>query len=251
MTIPVAVRNLILGEGMPKICVPLMGRNLEVLEEEAVKARQAKADLVEWRGDFFEHLFQIEEVEKVFDKLHGKLGQIPILFTIRTSREGGSLQISTKDYVNINQMVSKLGMADLMDIEALTDEEAMRSLILDLSRRVKIIASSHDFEKTGNQEELLHRFQRLKQSGGHILKLAVMPETFADVWSLLEVTKKVKEQIENPVISMSMGETGAASRMLGEISGSCMTFGTVGALSAPGQLPAGELRKMLTWIHNR
>lgn len=251
MTTPVAVKNLILGEGIPKICVPLMGRTLEELVEEAVKARKVKADLVEWRADFFEHLYQIQEVEKVFQRLRDKLGQIPILFTIRTEQEGSSLQISTEDYVNINQMVSKLGMADLMDVEALTEEETMRSLIRDLSQRVRVIASSHDFERTGTQEELLHRFQRLRKSGGHILKLAVMPENFADVWTLLEVTKKVKEQMENPVITMSMGETGAASRMLGELSGSCITFGTAGLCSAPGQLPAEQLRQMLDWIHNR
>lgn len=45
-----------------------------------------------------------------------------------------------------------------------------------------------------------------------------------------------------PVVTMSMGEDGKISRLVGEISGSTITFGTVGKASAPGQVESGELK---------
>lgn len=53
-----------------------------------------------------------------------------------------------------------------------------------------------------------------------------------------------------PVVTMSMGEDGKISRLVGEISGSTITFGTVGKASAPGQVESGELKKFLEKVHN-
>ncbi|MBQ1490592.1 MAG: type I 3-dehydroquinate dehydratase, partial [Blautia sp.] len=52
-----------------------------------------------------------------------------------------------------------------------------------------------------------------------------------------------------PIIAMAMGEMGQESRIYGERYGSCLTFGTVGASSAPGQLPVGELKEKLSQVH--
>ena len=43
------VRNLKIGTGMPKICVPITGQSIEEIKAEAVKiaADESKADLVE------------------------------------------------------------------------------------------------------------------------------------------------------------------------------------------------------------
>ena len=46
-------------------------------------------------------------------------------------------------------------------------------------------------------------------------------------------------------MTMSMGALGAVSRVSGSLTGSAVTFGTAGHASAPGQLPAAELREML------
>ena len=46
----VTVRNLVIGEGIPKICVPLMGDATGVLAA-ADKVKKTHADLVEWRID--------------------------------------------------------------------------------------------------------------------------------------------------------------------------------------------------------
>ena len=53
MTKPIQVKNIILGEGMPKICVPLTESKTEEICTQAVNAKTAGAELVEWRADFY------------------------------------------------------------------------------------------------------------------------------------------------------------------------------------------------------
>ena len=52
-----------------------------------------------------------------------------------------------------------------------------------------------------------------------------------------------------PVITMSMGAAGCISRISGEFTGSCVTFGSGAQASAPGQLPMTELQEVLEVLH--
>ena len=85
--------------------------------------------------------------------------------------------------------------------------------------------------------------------GADLAKIAVMPQSPEDVLTLLSATCQAHRQLSCPVISMSMGGTGLVSRLSGEIFGSCMTFGSVGEASAPGQIPARTLKEILTLTH--
>ena len=89
MTKPIQIKNLTIGAGIPKICVPLTGTTREKICQEAEDAKKAAADLVEWRADFFEELMNPEACQNVLEALAEILGETPLLFTIRTSEEGG------------------------------------------------------------------------------------------------------------------------------------------------------------------
>lgn len=54
-----------------------------------------------------------------------------------------------------------------------------------------------------------------------------------------------KKELSIPFITISMGKLGAVSRICGETFGSCITFGAGTDASAPGQIPATQLRKIL------
>jgi len=56
MTKPVKVNHVEIGSGLPKLCVPLTGKDRPALLEEASRAKAATPDLVEWRADFYEKL---------------------------------------------------------------------------------------------------------------------------------------------------------------------------------------------------
>ena len=77
-----------------------------------------------------------------------------------------------------------------------------------------------------------------------------MPQSPDDVLTLLGATQEmVRRWADRPVITMSMAPLGTVSRLCGEVFGSAMTFGTAGQASAPGQIPAEELRQVLDILH--
>ena len=243
MTKPIQVKNIILGEGMPKICVPLTESKSEEICTQAVNAKTAGAELVEWRADFYCNLCNEDDLR---DTLDG----IPLIFTIRTKKEGGNAELSTEEYVRINLAAARTKKADFVDVEVFGEEEEKKSLILQLQKEdCRVIASSHDFEKTEEKEALVRRFKRMDETGADILKIAVMPKNFEDVAAIMQATKEMCTCTSKPLISMSMGSIGSISRIAGENFGSCLTFATVGAASAPGQFPIQELRVMMEALH--
>ena len=252
MTKPIQIKNIILGQGMPKICVPLTAQTAEELFSQAEASVAAGADLVEWRADFFEELEQEVKTSETLELLSDIVGQVPLLFTIRTKKEGGNREISTDDYVNYNLLAARTGYADLVDVEAFGDEEEKKKLISEIRKLgVKVIASTHDFQKTDSRETLLSRFLEMDASGADILKMAVMPKDFEDVAAIMQATNEMTKLTDRPLISMAMGDTGSMSRISGENFGSCVTFGTVGKASAPGQFPIKELRMMMEALHRK
>ena len=61
----VEVRNIKIGEGIPKICVPIVGVTKEDIINEAKTFENIPVDVVEWRVDWFENVFDIEKVKDV------------------------------------------------------------------------------------------------------------------------------------------------------------------------------------------
>ena len=248
---PVIVRNVKIGEGMPKICVPVMGKVKDEIMDAARAVCSSPADIVEWRADWFEDIFEIEKAVEVAAELRDTLGEIPILFTFRTAKEGGERDVDTDTYVMLNQAMARSGYVDLVDVELFTGAELVDEIIGTAhSCGVKVIASNHDFHKTPEQAEIVSRLCLMQKVGADIPKIAVMPQNERDVLTLLAATEEMaRVYADRPIITMSMAGTGAISRLSGEIFGSALTFGTAGKASAPGQIDANELKTILEILH--
>ena len=54
----VSVRNIVLGEGIPKICIPLVSTCLDALLNDMKKALDHSADLIEWRVDWMDDILK-------------------------------------------------------------------------------------------------------------------------------------------------------------------------------------------------
>ena len=61
----VQVRNIKLGSGIPKICVPLVGKTDNELINEISKLKNINFDLVEWRIDFYEDPLNINKINNL------------------------------------------------------------------------------------------------------------------------------------------------------------------------------------------
>lgn len=248
---PVKVRNVKIGTGIPKICVPIVGATREEILSAAENICRLGADVVEWRVDWYEDIFDFAKTEETLKKLREALGNIPVLFTFRTSKEGGEKAIETEAYVELNQKAARTGYVDLVDVEVFTGDEAVERIVRAAHEcGVKVIASNHDFYKTPDKEEIVARLCKMQELGADIPKIAVMPQNKKDVLTLLAATEEMtSKHTDVPVITMSMAGTGVISRLCGEVFGSALTFGAVGKVSAPGQIRIEELRTVLEVIH--
>ncbi|WP_144552989.1 type I 3-dehydroquinate dehydratase [Bacillus sp. X1(2014)] len=247
----ITVRDLTIGEGIPKICVPLVGETIIQLKEEAGFLKNIDLDLVEWRVDFFEHVEDIEKVKEALMEVRSILPNTPLIFTFRSHKEGGNKEIPTSFYLGLNEAIAETGLVDIIDVELFNDENEVKKLIEDAhAKNVFVIISNHDFHKTPSKEEIIFRLRKAQELGGDIPKIAVMPISSADVLTLLDATNTMKEQYaDRPFITMSMAGKGVISRLAGEVFGSALTFGAAKKASAPGQIAVKELRNVLTLLH--
>ena len=247
----VQVRGVNIGEGTPKIIVPIVGKTKDEILKAAESFKDVKLDIVEWRVDWFDGVFDFPQVEDVLKSLRAALGETPILFTFRTSKEGGEKAIEPDVYAKLNGDAAATGLVDMVDGEIFTGDEVVKGIIDDAhGKGVKVVASNHDFDKTPDKDDLVGRLTKMQEMGADIPKIAVMPTNKKDVLTLLAATEEMANEIaDRPIITMSMAGTGLISRLCGEVFGSSCTFGAVGKVSAPGQMDATNLRTVLDLIH--
>ena len=231
--------------------MPIIGVTKEDILNEAKTFDSIPVDVVEWRVDWFEHVFEFDKVEDVLKELRTALGNIPLLLTFRTKKEGGEKAIDTKDYKELNLRAAKTGYVDFIDVEIFTGDDVVREIIDGAhAAGVRIIASNHDFFKTPAKSDIIYRLRKMQDMGADIPKIAVMPQSKRDVLTLLCATEEmVTDYADRPIITMSMAGTGVISRLCGEVFGSSMTFGAAKKASAPGQMGVNDLNTVLDLLH--
>ncbi|GHI00175.1 type I 3-dehydroquinate dehydratase [Neobacillus kokaensis] len=246
----IKVRGITIGEGAPKICVPMVGKTLTELLDEAKRLKTIDLDIVEWRADFFQQVDDIQKVKDALKQIRAILSDTPIIFTFRSAKEGGEKEISPGYYMELNKAIIETGHADIIDVELFNEESLVKSLIQSAHlNNVFVIISNHDFEKTPPKEEIVARLRRAQELGGNLPKIAVMPTCQEDVLTLLHATNTMYTQYaDRPIITISMGSIGVISRLAGGTFGSALTFGSAGKESAPGQIAVSELRKTLNLL---
>lgn len=245
------IRGVELGNGRPKICVPITGKAREDVLQEAELAKQEGADLIEWRADYYQDIMDIEKAVEMAKALRICAGEMPILFTYRT--EGCSDTISLEDYVALNERMAMEKTVDIIDVELFMGDEVCQKLCeFAHANQCTAIISNHDFEGTPSEMEIVDRLRKMRKLGADIPKIAVMPHNVEDVLTLLSATTHYAEQYaEGPLITMSMKWLGGISRVSGEIFGSALSFGSTLRVSAPGQLSVTDLKYILNVLHSR
>ena len=244
----VTVRNLTIGEGKPKICVLVMGKNKEEILKEAKKAVGSVADLIEWRADrLTEREFDEDFHNEILSEMREIVGDMPIIYTFRTLLEGGK-EIENEKYKDIILSVANAGITDLIDVEIFSFKLKARDIIDEIHSftDVKVIGSYHDFEGTPDTAELVYRLSVIDNCNADILKIATMPHKKKDVMRIMTATILTYTRPNTkPIISIAMGSMGRVTRLLGEFTGSSITFASIGNESAPGQMEINEVREIL------
>ena len=247
----VDIRGCRIGEGRPKVILPIVERAEAAILEKAAQFSTLQADCVEWRVDYFESARAPGAVARCLAKLRVILKDKLLLVTFRTQAEGGQVALSPAEYRQFLELVLDTDCADLLDIEFFTAGADLPLLVEQAhTAGVPVVCSSHDFHKTPPRAELVHRMVAMQQAGADLPKLAVMPQSRTDVLELLAATAEMADlHPETPVITMSMGALGAVSRLAGEAFGSAMTFANPGQASAPGQVSLDIVNEVLDALH--
>lgn len=247
----VELRGLEIGTYPPKVIVPIVERTTAAIIAQAEILKGLALNMVEWRADFYEDVFNTNQVLDTLSLLRATLNEIPILFTFRTKKEGGEKTINPEAYTALNLAVAQSHFADAIDVEIFTGDAVVYANIQNIHQAgVIVVGSNHDFDKTPDKADLIYRLRKMQDMGADIPKIAVMPKSRADVITLLDATNEMSSKYaDRPIVTMSMSGDGAISRICGEVFGSAMTFGTAGQSSAPGQIPLEELTAVLDIVH--
>jgi 3-dehydroquinate dehydratase I len=232
-----------LGGEPPLICTPLVGRSRERILAEAASVVAKKPDVIEWRVDFFEGIGDTQAVLDVARALRTTAGELPIIFTRRSTKEGGEpIAIGDEGVVRLYDAVGASRLVDFIDFEMGNDPEHVRR-VRESTRAhgTRLILSYHNFGYTPGREFLVQRFLEAERLGADVAKVAVMPRDRADVLTLLAATAEADAKGGIPLISMAMGPLGSVTRMVGGVFGSSLSFAVGEAASAPGQIPIADL----------
>lgn len=255
--VALTVKDLNIGEGTPKIIVPVMGKSDAELVEGIAAAAAAGADCVEWRADVLPELAcaptadTLEWLATLSHAAKEACGSALLLFTLRTTSQGGNSNCTTESYISLLTCAIESEAIDLVDVEINQGDLVAKGLIRCAhEHNVAVIGSYHNFRETPSEQWMVGVLDRAHRLGADIPKLAVMPESKQDTLRLLAATEEVTNKRNiNPVITMAMGSDGAISRLTGEVFGSAMTFASLEEASAPGQVSLEQTRAAITALH--
>ena len=178
----VDIRGCRIGEGRPKVILPIVERAEAAILEKAAQFSTLQADCVEWRVDHFDDARTPGAVARCLAKLRVALKDKLLLVTIRTKAEGGELALRHTEYTDLLHTILDTDCADLIDIEFFPAGDDLPALIGDAhTAGAAVVCSSHDFHKTPEKSDIIYRLRKMQDMNADIPKIAVMPQNKKDV----------------------------------------------------------------------
>ena len=210
------------------ICVSIKGPTLKEALNQLEKA-EGLADLVEMRFDLFE-IIDINEIKEL-----QKSCALPMIFTLRSLRQGGSYS------ANEGQRIAELKNLATLEPAYLDLDYSLSFSIFEYVKsqhpKIQLIVSYHDFNKT--PADLPPLLNILHQYPADYIKIATMAKNSLDAFSILQIQSK-------RTLAISMGDYGQISRILAPLYKSPWTYAALDESSvvAPGQLTSDTLNNL-------
>ncbi|WP_061579838.1 type I 3-dehydroquinate dehydratase [Saccharococcus caldoxylosilyticus] len=239
----VSVRGKQIGGEQPCICTPVVGASMEQILLETEEICRKGPDIIEWRADFFKDICDTQKVLETALAIRKIAGEIPILFTVRSEKEGGNpIPLTETEKIQLLIEVCKSQVVDMIDYELLYEKELVSLRQVSKEYGIRMIMSYHNFSFTPQKEEIVQKMLKAESYGADIAKVAVMPTSPQDLLVLFHATQEARSQLSIPLITMSMGGLGVITRLAGWMFGSAVTFAVGQNSSAPGQIPIEDLK---------
>lgn len=150
-------------------------------------------------------------------------------------------KVTTKDSENLNKTV--ITKSKYIDVD-LSAGKKMVKKIRETNKKIKIIVSHHDFEKTPYEKELKKIVSQMLKLKPDIIKIATYASSISDSFRMLDFLENLnKKGIK--AICIGMGEHGLLTRIAGDLFGNYMMYFALDkkTASAPGQITIQEFKK--------
>lgn len=243
---PLRVGGVLLGGERPLICVPMVAGDETGAERFVDAVLEFRPDMVELRVDYWDFVEDVERSLSLLGKVRERLSGIPLLLTCRDPSEGGARFVPLELRRELYFRSMENGFVDMVDVELARGYSYIEQIrALASGKGIALVISWHDFSGTPSGDFILSVISRQVFCGADVAKVAVMAKREEDLETLLSATRRARLLFpEVPLITMSMGEKGVLSRLMGFAFGSDLTFAALSGASAPGQVPATLLRSI-------
>ncbi|MFX1320239.1 MAG: type I 3-dehydroquinate dehydratase [Promethearchaeota archaeon] len=235
------------------VAIPIKTNNYDTNLSLIKKALDEKPDFIELRFDF------INNVENLTRELGSSLlsmihPTIPTIFTLRDYSEGGQLKVDKKERLRILENLLE-AQPGFIDIEMNSEKEILNYIInLATNKKITLIFSYHDYEKTYSYKEALELILRFEDKlikkllinanivEKSIYKVIFTAQNFEDNLIPIKLCQYFSKN-NRKIISFCMGEIGIFSRIICVNYGSFMTYCSLDEKTAPGQIQIEKLRE--------
>ena len=220
-----------------KICIPIGAPTTEKAVEKIIRANEL-ADLLEFRLDLLAEC----RLEALFHA-----AAKPVMATYRSARQGGE----GSDNYATQQGVLQQGLAagaHWVDVEFDLPLRFREGFLSNPGSR-RMIVSKHLPEGTPSWTALTKLLHEMAAVGATLVKIVSLARSVEDNLRVLRLIPEARGKGLG-IIAFCMGPQGRISRVACPLLGGYLTFASLdtGEESAPGQIPAGEMRRMLTLL---
>ncbi|MEO8168548.1 MAG: type I 3-dehydroquinate dehydratase, partial [bacterium] len=195
-------------------------------------------------ADIFE--FRLDHIEEPPLSMLLSSTRKPFIATCRPKWEGGRFDGTEHERMQILEAASVLG-ASYVDLELKT-EKAFLKEFLNRRNESKVILSHHQF--AGERIAPSKVYARMRALGADIFKFVYAADDVSDIRHAITFLKLAKGDGQKAV-AIAMGEYGEPTRILYKKFGGWGTYAATedGKSSAPGQIPASELKELYRSEH--
>jgi len=219
---------------LPRLCIAVIGTDASSIVERA-ESLVRDNPFLEFRLDYLSQPVAGLPKLKSFLEMHP---EATVIATCRRAVNGGKFRGSVAAELSVLLKAADSGF-QLVDLELQSVKALKPPELQELSNRVGLIISYHNFRNSKKLEEPLEEMRKYQADFYKIVSTATNLYDNVTMMKFLEANSARHE-----MIGLCMGEQGIISRVLGVRAGSVFTFGaaTRGEETAPGQATAVELR---------
>lgn len=234
----VKIKKIIIGDGAPKTCIPVVGTNSSEIIIHADTVLSSNPDIIEFRADMLGPVYNEQQILNTANSLKEKSDSIPILFTFRTESQGGFSPISNHDYTLLLKKIADENIADIVDVEFPHNPE---EILPDFFPAICSFHMGKEFEINKLDVEKLIEISHRENT---IIKLAAYINSEEELEELKSFSDMLEKSTNSPLVIIGMGDKGIHTRLNPKEYNSSLVFMKKDRGSAPGQIDISDIDKI-------